>query len=208
MVTDPLVRQTADARKSYFERYRDRFAQLVAQGQAPRVLYIGCNDSRVAPEAVLGEGGPGESFVLRTVANAVAPYGSGQWTTGATVELAIHEFAVKDIVLCGHTHCGGLLALDASMNMAKDPDLTLWSDYMRPAQTRIDALMPGAEAAVRHRAIVEENVLLQLQHLQTYPAVHEAVKAGRVRLHGWVYDIETGRVSYWDDDMKRFVLED
>ncbi len=163
---------------------------------------------RVAPEAVLGEGGPGESFVLRTVANAVAPYGSGQWTTGATVELAIHEFAVKDIVLCGHTHCGGLLALDASMNMAKDPDLTLWSDYMRPAQTRIDALMPGAEAAVRHRAIVEENVLLQLQHLQTYPAVQEAVKAGRVQLHGWVYDIETGRVSFWDGDLKRFVLED
>lgn len=93
------------------------------------------------------------------------------------------------------------------MNMAEDPDLTLWSDYMRPAQT-IDAVMPGAEAAVRHRAIVEENVLLQMQHLQTYPAVQEAVRAGRVQLHGWVYDIETGRVSFWDGDLKRFVLED
>jgi carbonic anhydrase len=100
------------------------------------------------------------------------------------------------------------MALDAPTSLAENPDLTLWLDYTRPAQTRIDALMPGAEAAVRQRAIAEENVLLQLQHLLTYPAVHKASKAGLVQLHGWVYDIETGCVSYWDDDLKRFVLED
>jgi carbonic anhydrase len=207
MAADTLAQRTTAARKAYFERYRDRFARLVTQDQSPEILYIGCNDSRVVPEAILGGGGPGELLVLRTVANAVAPYGSGQRTPGATIELAIHLFKVADIVVCGHTHCGGLRALDGPVSLSEDPDLALWLEYVRPAQTRVDALMPGADPLVRHRAIAEENVLLQLDNLQTYPAVRDAVKAERVRLHGWVYDLETGAVSYWDDDLKRFVAE-
>ena len=116
-------------------------------------------------------------LVLRTVANAVAPYGSGQRTSGATVELAIHLFKVTDIVLCGHTYCGGLRALDGPISLSEDPDLALWLEYVRPAQTRVHSLMPGADP-LSSAGYRRGKRPAAAEHLRTYPAVRDAVKAG------------------------------
>jgi carbonic anhydrase len=208
MDTDPLVQASRAARTRHFQEHQQLFARLNSEGQAPQILFIGCNDSRVIPEAILGAR-PGDLFVLRTIANVVPPYGIGERGVGATLEYAIDHLAVKHILLCGHTDCGIVNALDASpvsVDPLREPHLAHWIEYARPAQTHVDAYGAGREN--RHRAIVEQNVLLQLGNLRTYDVVREALSAGAVVLHAWVYDVFTGRVSVWDSGTEHFVDED
>jgi carbonic anhydrase len=205
---DPLVLETRAARKRHFQEHRQLLARLNSEGQSPEILFLGCNDSRVIPEAILGAG-PGDLFVLRSIANVVPPYGIGERAVGATLEYAVNHLAVKHILLCGHTDCGIVKALDArpgSLDTLSEPHLARWIEFARPAQTRADAY--GVDPESRHRAIVEQNVLLQLENLRTYDVVRQALSVGGLVLHAWVYDVFTGRISVWDSGTERFVDED
>jgi carbonic anhydrase len=207
MDSDPLVLASRAARMRHFDENRQLFATLNSTGQSPQILFLGCNDSRVIPEAILGAK-PGDLFVLRSIANVVPPYGIGERAVGATLEYAVNHLAVKHILLCGHTDCGIVKVLDAglgSLGALNEPDLARWIEYARPAQTRVDAY--GIDAESRHRAIVEQNVLLQQENLCTYDVVRKALSAGTLELHAWVYDVFTGRISVWDSDSERFVDE-
>ena len=204
MPLDPLVKRKQAQRAEFFENNAQLFAALVEQGQAPDTLFISCSDSRVLPEHLTGSQ-PGELFVLRNLANVVPPFGSGERAVGASVEYAARHLKVKHIVVCGHTDCGGIKALDQQADQVHDPHLARWIEYARPAQTQVDAR--GVTPEARHRSIVEQNILLQLKNLQTYNAVRQALQANELTLHGWVYDLSTGRISYWDADANRFTSE-
>jgi len=208
MDSEPLVLQSRAARIRHYQEHHDLFTRLTSEGQSPQILFLGCNDSRVMPEAIL-DAKPGDLFVLRNLANVVPPYGIGERTVGATLEYAVRHLPLKHIVLCGHTDCGVIKALDAgpgALDSLSEPHLAYWIEYARPAQTRVDAY--GADPESRHRAIVEQNVLLQMENLCTYDVVRRALAAGGLLLHAWVYDVFTGRMSYWDSDAERFVDED
>ena len=204
MSTYSLVKASRTARKEFFQRYAGRLEQLVREGQAPETLFIGCDDSRVIPEAIVGAG-PGGLFVCRSIANIIPPYGIGERAAGATIEYALTHLHVRNIIVCGHTDCGGIHALDIPLDQLAEPNLARWIEYARPAQTQVDAW--GVDPALRHRRIVEQNVRLQMDNLRTYDIVRRALPANRPSLHGWVYDLATGRVSYWDAETDRFVEE-
>jgi carbonic anhydrase len=126
---------------------------------------------------------------------------------GAALEYAVGGLRVQHVVVCGHTHCGAVKALDTPFDLQRTPNLARWLEHLRPAQTSVDARVSFAEPASRHLAIVEQSVLDQLRNLETYPMVREALAQKRVQLHGWVYNLEIGRLSYFDSDAGRFIVE-
>lgn len=184
---------TSRFREAYQDK-RDLFNRLASQGQSPEVLFIGCSDSRVPPE-IITAAGPGDLFALRVLGNIVPPFGTGEMAIGAVVEYALQELPVQHIILCGHTDCGAIWALDQHPDWIHASHLARWIEHIRPAQTKVEA--SGLADSERHLAIVRENVLLQLEHLRSYDLVRLKEREGNVVLHGWVYHLETGQIEVY-----------
>ena len=194
MTLDDLLdrnRQWADAQRA---RDPEFFARL-ARGQSPRLLWIGCSDSRVPAEAILGCG-PGELFVHRNVANIVA---YNDINMASVVQYATVNLGIEDIVVCGHYGCGGIRA--ACAEPLPDGYLGDWLNIAGWAKLSVDQGLEreGRSVAAEeyHRQVVEENVRLQIKHLSHLGLIRRqrAECPGVPRLHGWVYDIGTGLVK-------------
>lgn len=181
--------------QTYFLEHLELFDRLATEGQAPEVLFIGCSDSRAAPE-LLTDAAPGDLFVTRNLGNIVPPFGTGEMDVGAVIEYAVRHLHVKHIVLLGHTGCGGLRALDQPQDWSHEPHIARWIEHARSARTKVEA--SGLPQEERHLAIVRENVLLQLEHLRSYDPVREGERAGSLALHGWVYHLEQGTLQAYN----------
>jgi carbonic anhydrase len=184
-----------------FQENRELFERLATRGQSPEVLFITCSDSRVIPALITGAE-PGDLFVTRSLGNIVPPFGTGEMAVGAAVEYAVLELGVGHILLCGHTDCGGIKALDAPPDWSREPHIARWIEHARPAKTKVEA--SGFPAEERHLATVRENVLLQLEHLRSYDPVHQGEREGVLALHGWVYHLESGVVEAHDRETGRW----
>jgi carbonic anhydrase len=183
--------------QEYYHENQALFAHLATQGQSPQVLFIGCSDSRVPPELWTGSG-PGELFALRNIGNIVPPFGTGEMGTGAVIEYGVQCLHVRHVVVCGHTGCGAILALNAPSDWAREPHIARWIEHARPARTKVEA--SGLPEGSRHLATVRENVILQLENLRSYDAVREGEQAGILTLHGWVCHLEGGLVENYDPE--------
>jgi carbonic anhydrase len=175
-----------------FDRERDYFEDLAKQ-QRPTVLWIGCSDSRV-PVNTITQTRPGDVFVHRNVANIVA---TNDWNLSAVLEFSINHLLIPDIVVCGHYGCGGIAALDD--DNSEDRYIPIWLNNAYKARERVDDKLLELHFQIpeeqRMNLIVEENVRLQLEHLQEYPFVRNAMQAGILSLHGWVYDMSSGSIK-------------
>lgn len=200
-----LLARAPQLRVDFFQRESELMQRLAWEGQSPEILFVGCSDSRVVPEFVTGAR-PGDLFVLRNVGNVIPPFGTGEAGVAAVIEYAIRHLPVRHVVLCGHLDCGAVRLLDSPLDMVREPALARWLEWIRPAQAHVDA-QNLTDPAERHRAIVGTNVKFQLANLQTYDPVRRALKADELDLHGWVFDIETGRVWSYDpgEDLFRLV---
>ncbi len=183
--------------QEYYLEHIELFEQLATEGQAPKVLFIGCSDSRVVPELITGVE-PGDLFVTRNVANVVPPYGTGATSVGAVIEYAVLHLHVERVVVCGHTDCGGIKALGQPLDLSREPYIARWLDNARPAYTKVEA--SGLPPEQRHLATVRENVLLQLENLRSYDPVRQGERAATLTLHGWVYHLESGEIEAYDPD--------
>ncbi|GAA3056537.1 carbonic anhydrase [Streptomyces glomeratus] len=165
----------------------EKFARL-AEGQSPQVLFITCSDSRVVPALITGAR-PGELFELRTAGNIVPPYTSELPTSeAATVEYAVEVLGVRDVVVCGHSHCGAVGALVRGDDLTAVPAVRDWLAHAAPEPRAADADDPAVADAVQN------HVLAQLLRLRSYPCVEQRLATGRLRLHGWYYEVHTGAV--------------
>lgn len=180
-----------------FQQHRSAWLRLVDQGQQPRILWIGCSDSRVIPEQITGTR-PGELFVMRNISNVVPPYGTSGESAAAVLEFAFQDLAVEHVVVCGHTYCGGIeAALDqASRNTTSY--IARWVSWIQPAVYQIEA--KGIAPEDRWLETTKANVLLQCQNVKSYPVVSQAHKAGRLNVHGWLFDMESGSLLAYDDE--------
>jgi carbonic anhydrase len=201
MAADVLIHQTQALRSAFFEKEGELIAQLARQGQKPQAMFVGCSDSRVVPELLVGAR-PGDLFVVRNIANIIPPFGTAHESIGAALEYAVNHVKVAHLVICGHTDCGGLKALDGHLDALAEPSLVQWIKFAREAQMRVDK--QSLEPTKRHRAIVEQNILLQMEHAANYPAVYKAVKEHRLELHGWVYDMHGPAVYALDRETGKF----
>lgn len=171
-----------------FPRYREHYERLVREGQKPSTLFIGCADSRVVPH-LLTDTLPGELFTLRNVGNLVPPFepDEGFHGTSAGIEFATLQLQVKDIIVCGHSHCGAIRAL-------YDPPPEATPHMRRWLGLAAEARVPGEPTEDTLRRTERRSVVLQLGRLLSYPMVRERVESGAVALHGWYYVIEEGRM--------------
>jgi carbonic anhydrase len=197
--TDELLTRLRRFHDNYFPHHQQRFQDLVAQGQHPKTLFIGCSDSRLVPYLLTGAG-PGELFIVRNVGAFVPPYdGShGLHGTMAAIEFAVLSLKVERIVICGHSHCGAIRAsYEGVPEEAKA--LKAWLELGR------EALLPVQPVPEALRRTEQRAVVLQLERLMAYPFVQRAVEAGQLTLHGWHYVIEDGEVHVFDVERGDFV---
>lgn len=199
---DDLLKRLARFERRFFPKYRDDYRRLVAEGQHPRTLFIGCSDSRIVPYVLTGTG-PGDLFVVRNVGNLVPPYDPGavDHGTGAAVEFAVLRLGVHDIVVCGHSHCGAMRALYEDPT-GDAPHLERWLQHAR------DAALPVTLSEEALRRTEQRSIVLQLERLMGYPMVAERVARGALFLHGWHYIIEDGRILVLDVESGAFVPTD
>jgi carbonic anhydrase len=201
MTGDTLLHETQSLRAGFFEKEGELIARLAREGQKPKAMFVGCCDSRVIPETIFGAR-PGDLFVLRNIANVVPPFGTAHESTGAALEYAVNHLRIPHLIICGHTDCGGLKALDGHLDALAEPSLAGWLKHAREAQTRV--VKSGVEPARRHRAIAEQNVILQLEHAANYPAVYKALRENRLELHGWLFDLHGPLVYSYNAETKSF----
>jgi carbonic anhydrase len=180
--------------------YRD-----LAISQSPSAMFIGCADSRVVPEVLTGQD-PGSLFVVRNAGNIVPPSSTVPGGVTASIEYAIAVLGIPDIIVCGHSGCGAMTAiLNGAQNLSKLPSVARWLHYADDALSAVNADHCEAPMEVRLDALVHENVLTQLDNLLTHPAVADAILNKQLRVHGWVYDIGSGRVDNYDARIQKFV---
>jgi carbonic anhydrase len=161
----------------------------LASGQHPEFLYIGCSDSRVTAEDLMGLQ-PGEVFIHRNVANQVIPTDNN---VNAVVQYAAEHLKVKHIIVCGHYECGGV---KAAMHPSDMGQLNSWlqtlRDVYRLHRETLDAI---EDRDARFRRLVELNVREQCLNIIKIDHVQRAwYKTGFPKIHGWVFDIHTGKL--------------
>lgn len=178
-----------------FERDKSFYKNLATAKQRPKLLWIGCCDSRVVPSQIT-QADPGELFEVRNIANCVPPSWAHDEAVGAAIEYALAHLGVDDIVVCGHTGCGGMQALAEPIPPDTEVHLGRWVEYTRRAHELVAAArVPEDE---RHLATIRAHVQFQLDNLMTYEVVAQGVAAGRVAIHGWIYEMETGDLVAYD----------
>lgn len=211
-----LIQGIIDFREKVVPGYRETFARL-ALGQKPDALFIACSDSRVVPN-LFASTDPGDLFVVRNVGNLIPPCGTGGFTEGDESEAAALEFSlrvlnVKDIIVCGHSECGAMMAIQkvsqGEAPPAASPHLASW---LRHGASATESLNSGRirfeEGISEHNRISQLNVLLQLDHLRTYPVVNEKLSQKRLSLHAWWFDIARAEVFAFDSSTRQFALID
>ena len=196
---DALLQRLRRFHDDYFPGVQDQFQTLVQDGQHPNILFIGCSDSRLVPYLLTGAG-PGELFMVRNVGAFVPPHdgSTGHHGTAAAIEFAVLRLDVQRIIVCGHSHCGGIRALYEEPT-PQAPNLAAWLELGR------EAALPVQMTPEALRRTEQRSVVLQLERLMGYPMVRERVEAGRLLLHGWHYVIEDGEVHVFDLRSGRFV---
>lgn len=181
----------------------DLYGKLAHDGQAPKVLFISCSDSRVVPEQIM-QARPGELFVIRNAGNIVPPFSQHNGGVTATIEYAVAALGVTDVIICGHSGCGAMGALTNPEGLDALPSVKAWLKHSHAAKSVVDHSYPELDGQAAIRAASLENVVVQLQHLRTHPAVASRIAKAELTLHGWFVDIHSGGILALDGRTGRF----
>jgi carbonic anhydrase len=198
-----LIQGIHHFQSTLFSPQRDLFSRL-AEGQSPDALFITCSDSRINPNLITHTE-PGDLFILRNAGNIIPPYGASNGGEGATIEFAVAGLEVKDIIVCGHSHCGAIKGLLAPDTLKELPTVASWLSHAEATRWIIREKYADRTGVPLLTTAIEENVLVQIENLRTHPAVAAGIAAGNLKLHGWVYKIETGEVFSFDHERGQFV---
>ncbi len=176
-----------------YPQMRRDFRELES-GQTPETLFITCSDSRINPN-LLTQTKPGELFVIRNAGNIVPKPGTGELSVEATIQYAVEVLEVKNIVVCGHSHCGAVTGL---MNLDSLDSMPAIKNWVRKSEKVLDQVNHSDEGRICEA--IKANVLLQIEHLMEYPYVAKAVAAQQLEIYGWVYHFENGQVEFLDQE--------
>jgi len=177
---------------------------LLAESQAPECLVITCSDSRVLPDLILGTG-PGDLYVHRNVGNVVPIVSQDVDGVTATIEYAVEVLKVKHAILLGHSDCGSMKAALDRKGLENLPKARRWLEHVQAAFGFMQPLNPAEGAGAELASLIRGNVVAQLMNLRAQPPVVKAVAEGRLSVHGWYYDILTGQIERYDEELRRFV---
>ncbi len=185
-----------------FSSQRELFERL-AEGQHPDALFITCSDSRISPNLIT-QTEPGELFIIRNAGNIVPPYGAANGGEGATIEFAVVGLGIQHIIVCGHSHCGAMKGLLHPESLTGLPMMAAWLGHAEATRRIAQQKYEDRPAEALLNVAIQENVLVQLENLRTHPAVAAGLASGKLKLHAWVYKIETGQVFAYDPERGQF----
>ncbi|GAB6074567.1 carbonic anhydrase [Nautilia lithotrophica] len=204
-MSEKLFKGVLNFKKEDFETHKDLFQEL-KEGQKPHTFYIGCSDSRIVPNLIT-KTMPGEIFVVRNIANIVPPFEINDGTykcTASILEYAVKYLEVENVLVCGHSNCGGLKALFyPPEKLEKLPLVKKWLEIIDDVK---ESVIDIEDPKLREWEVEQLNVIKQLDNLMTYPFVRERVQEGKLNLIGWYYIIETGEVYNYNKEKNEFEL--
>jgi len=206
-----LISGIVEFRERQLPKYAERFRDL-ALAQSPDTLMITCSDSRVVPD-LLASTHPGDLFTMRNVGNLIPPATAegvsiGDVSEASAIEYAVLVLKVANIVVCGHSECGAMKAVLAPDAKPNAPNLEKWLHHAHPAAVRLEHEGPLDAALPPHDQLSQLNVLVQLEHLMSYPIVRAQVAAGVLHLSGCWFDIATGDMYYYERASRSFAIID
>lgn len=192
-------------RTSVFPRRRELYERL-AEKQVPFALFLTCGDSRIEPSILTGTE-PGQIFVERTPGNIVPIYDETVSVgVSASIEYAVTVLGVQDVIVCGHSACGAMKGLLHPEELKKTPATARWLEYAERAVEMLERDYCELHGGPRLKKLTQLNVVEQMAHLHTHPAVEQRFAAGKVRIHGWFYEIHKGIVESYNCDTGAFEL--
>ncbi len=206
-----LVEGIVDFRERLLPQYAARFRELATQ-QSPDTLFVTCSDSRVVPNLLVSTD-PGDLFVMRNVGNLVPPATREGASTGDVSEASAIEYSalvleVRNIVVCGHSACGAMKAALSRKAVPGAPNLARWLQHADAAVSRLEGEGAPDPALCREDQLSQVNVLVQIEHLMSYPIVRERVAAGALSVFGLWFDIGSGDMYAYEPPTRRFELLD
>lgn len=164
------------------------YFQNLSFGQKPHTLYIGCSDSRVSAEELMGVK-PGEVFVYRNIANMVP---NADLSSMSVINYAVSHLEVEHVVVCGHYHCSGVRAAMLSADLGiLNPWLRNIRDVYRLHTEELNVIVDEEQ---KYRRLIELNVQEQCVNVIKTPDVQRAIKERGLTVHGWVFDLQTGKL--------------
>jgi carbonic anhydrase len=199
-----LVEGIHQFQQNIFPHQKALFERL-SKGQQPITLFIACSDSRVNPN-LFTQTDPGDLFIIRNAGNIVPAYGAVHGGEAASIEYAVSVLNVKNIIICGHSHCGALKAILDPESVDNFPAV---KEFLVHADATARIIKENyshiTDPQARLTAAIEQNVLVQMENLQTHPCVAAAMMRGDLKIHGWVYKFESGQVYAYDPDHGQFL---
>lgn len=194
-------------RNKYFVKNTELFEQFNKVGQSPKTLIIGCSDSRVDP-ALLTQAKPGDIFVIRNVANLVPPYekGGGFHGVSSAIEFAVKNLRVENIIVLGHEQCGGINALlTGSHDNNSESFISSWVKIAAEAKAEVLKEIPNAPLKEQLQSCTKKAVLISMENLMSFPFIQERMKAHDLKIYGWFFDLEMGRLLEFNYEQRKFV---
>jgi len=202
-----LIQGIVDFRQTLTDESRALFAKL-ALGQKPDTLFIACSDSRVVPN-LFASTNPGDLFVLRNIGNLVPPVSCvDDASVSAALEFSIFSLNISDIVICGHSECGAMIGISKGIDSLSCPHLECWLKHGQEALNKVKNGVILDPSLSEHNQVSQANVLLQMEHVASYPFVRERLEKKQLRLHGWWFDIAHANVYCYEQSANRFILID
>ena len=183
--------------EGYWRQHQELFLELARHGQAPATMVIACSDSRVSPEVIF-DCAPGEIFVVRNVSNLVPPYApdTGNHGTSAALEFAVTVLGVRNIVVLGHSQCGGIRALMRGPRADDGDFISSWMAIAAQARARVcDSPEAPAEFDTLCYQCERESIRVSLGNLRGFPWIESRLAAGALTLAGLHFDVRTGRLE-------------
>lgn len=189
-----------------YKKYAQLYYSLKDQ-QHPHTLFIACSDSRVSPE-MLTDSQPGEVFVVRNIANTVPVFSKSEHdlTTASAIEFAVEVLGVKQIIICGHSNCGGCAAaLEGTENVSHLPFTQKYLEPLKVVRETIEKEEPTLSESEKVELMEKTNVIEQLNHLKEYPIIQKRLKTKEITVEGWHYNIGIGEVHVYDERLETFL---
>lgn len=199
MALERLLKGFADFRTGYYREHLDLFETLATKGQSPKILIIGCADSRVDP-GILTQTQPGDIFTVRNIAAmvpaAMVPPDNERHGTSAGIEYAVRALGVEHVVVLGHALCGGIASLvDGDKSPAADFDyVATWTAIGRTMRDAAVHDLAGWPREHLLRAVEQASVVNSVANLMSFPWLAERVAAGKLVLHAWWFNLKEGQL--------------
>ena len=206
MLPKDLINKYRDWKESSFAQEKDHFERLAKEGQSPKYMIISCVDSRVDPNAIF-KSKAGEMLVHRNIANIVPPYSQLTEHSGtiAAIEFGVTALNIKNIIIIGHSGCGGIkngYHMCHENNFDDNSSISNWLKILKPVYDKISG--EGNDEKVKY--MEKESIIVSLENLSKYPFINAEVKSGEIMLYGVWNDIGSGSIETYDFEKKKFDL--